>query len=438
MDYVEFKSKTIQIYESRRKFLKTSVIGGISLFCLASIINNIIKVPGKLKYNLSLESPVHYFDGEKCFVHARAGIVPCVGEQGLPRIVMTMNTQDLSGSDVYRDIYGIYTDDFGENWSTIHKLDNLEPLDEIVDGVPRFVALSDFYPLWHKSSKLLLGTGHTVVYTKNWKIAPHPRPIHTSYSFYKPENNKWAPWQKMEVPDPKKFFVFSSGSVQRYDKPDGTILLPIAFRPPEKNIPPDIHSRVTVVHCRLDDNKLKYVENGNELFVDDYESRGLGEASLTFFDNKYFMTIRDDKMGYVAYSHDGMNFYPIQPWKFDDSTDLGNYNTQQHWVTHSEGLFLVYTRRGANNDHVFRHRAPLFIAQVDTEKLCIIRDTEQILVPQRGARLGNFGVTDVSSNETWVTAAEWMQPKGCERYGSDGSVFIARINWSKPNRLFKE
>ncbi|MCK5463242.1 MAG: hypothetical protein KAI95_09505, partial [Bacteroidales bacterium] len=107
----------------------------------------------------------------------------------------------------------------------------------------------------------------------------------------------------------------------------------------------------------------------------------------------------------------------------------------QHWVTHSETLYLVYTRRGADNDHVFRHRAPLFMAQVDPEKLCVIRETEQILVPERGARLGNFGVTEISSNETWVTVAEWMQPHGVEKYGSDGSVFVAKIEWNKPNRL---
>ncbi|MCK5701561.1 MAG: exo-alpha-sialidase, partial [Cyclobacteriaceae bacterium] len=107
----------------------------------------------------------------------------------------------------------------------------------------------------------------------------------------------------------------------------------------------------------------------------------------------------------------------------------------QHWVTHSDGLFLVYTRRGAGNDHVFRHRAPLFMAQVDTKNLRVIRETEQILVPERGARLGNFGVTDINKNETWVTVAEWMQPEGVEKYGSDGSVFVSKIRWTKPNRL---
>ena len=56
-------------------------------------------------------------------------------------------------------------------------------------------------------------------------------------------------------------------------------------------------------------------------------------------------------------------------------------------------------------------------------------------------RLGNFGVTDVSPDETWVTVAELMQTWGpnhvmpvTNKYGSDGSVFVARIHWNKPNR----
>jgi hypothetical protein len=38
-------------------------------------------------------------------------------------------------------------------------------------------------------------------------------------------------------------------------------------------------------------------------------------------------------------------------------------------------------------------------------------------------------VVDVSAGETWVTVAEWMQPVGCEKYGSDNSVYAARIRW---------
>ena len=64
----------------------------------------------------------------------------------------------------------------------------------------------------------------------------------------------------------------------------------------------------------------------------------------------------------------------------------------------------------------------------------MIRATERVLVPKRGARLGNFGVTKVSPGETWGTAAEWMQPQGVEKRGSDNRVWVAKIKWNKPSR----
>ena len=81
------------------------------------------------------------------------------------------------------------------------------------------------------------------------------------------------------------------------------------------------------------------------------------------------------------------------------------------------------------------------MARVDPEKLCVLRQTEIVLVPDHGARLGNFGVTEVSENESWVTVAEWMQTWGPQHilqpdnpYAADNSVYAARVLWKTPNR----
>ncbi|UUO07242.1 glycoside hydrolase [Blastopirellula sp. J2-11] len=386
------------------------------------------------QFDLTLDAPTKLYDGEKCWCHPRAGIVPSAGKADQPRIVMTMNTIHVSGSDVFKAMFSLSTDDLGKHWTKPQEQSGLAIRHETIDGVERPVAVSDFWPTWHAASQTLLGTGHSVVYTPEWKIAKS-RPRHTTYATYDPQQGAWTAWKKLEMPPDDKFLSSGAGCTQRVDLADGSILLPIYFSPPGKN------AQVTIARCSFDGQTLQYVENGTEFAVSD-KTRGLHEPSLTRLGDRYFLTIRNDKQGFVTRSDDGLHFEPLRDWKFDDGGDLGNYNTQQHWVTHSDGLFLVYTRRGANNDHVFRHRAPLLMAQVDPDRLCVIRETERILVPERGARLGNFGVTTVNEHETWVTVAEWMQDGSRthimpvnNKYGSDGSVFVARIHWDRPNKL---
>ena len=67
-----------------------------------------------------------------------------------------------------------------------------------------------------------------------------------------------------------------------------------------------------------------------------------------------------------------------------------------------------------------------FVAKVADMKL--IRNSERIVVGEKGARLGNFGVTAYQEDSAVVMAAEWMQPIGCERYGSDNHIYIAKLS----------
>ena len=178
------------------------------------------------------------------------------------------------------------------------------------------------------------------------------------------------------------------------------------------------------MRCRFDGTTLTYQEHGSELTIP--RGRGLYEPSLTQFAGEYFLTMRADHSAYVTRGRDGITFGPIREWTFEDGRPLGSYNTQQHWVTIGGALFLVYTRRGADNDHIMRHRAPLFIGQVNPKTLQVIRSTERVLLPQNHATLGNSGVCRISDNESWVTCGEGLLRLG-KRKGQRNKVLIVKI-----------
>ncbi|MBD3182333.1 exo-alpha-sialidase [Candidatus Poribacteria bacterium] len=412
---------------SRRIFLKGATVIAVNTFL------NPIKVfssegkwdmSDKFGYKTELKSIISGFDKVTCWVHARAGAIPPDTEGENPVVILTMQKLLLSGSDVFYALNEMRSEDMGETWSGPVEHSGLGRREE-PDGVQ--ACICDFTPKWHAKTRKLLGTGHIARYRNN-SLIHEPRRRDTAYSVYDKDNQTWTPWKILKMPDDEKFFSSGAGSTQRVDLEDSTILLPVYFHAPQKGDP--VNS-ATVVRCSFDGEKLTYLDHGDELIVE--EPRGLCEPSLAVHKGRFFLTMRNDVKGYVSVGDDGLHFSSPKPWTFDDGSELGNYNTQQHWASHSDGLFLLYTRRGADNDHVFRHRAPLFMARVDTEKLCVIRDTERIIIPERGARLGNFGVMELNQQQTWVIDAEWMQPVGCEKYGSDNSVFIAKILWNKPN-----
>ena len=396
----------------------------------------------KLDFRIERLTATKGYDGKKHFVHARAGIIPPhtpdnPADQSI--VVMTMQRALTLGSDLYYGLYTMRTDDLGQSWTGPVTQESFLRRKFPAGGE---IAASDFWPKWHAASGKLLGTGHTIRYLKKADfpvpyIVPGENPRVTSHATYDPQTRTWSAWKGLELPEAPQFQSSGAGSTQRYDLPNGDILLPVYYYHPDRTVESSM-----VLRCRFDGDALRNIEHGNEMWVD--FGRGFSEPSLTKFADWFYLTLRNDDAAYITRGRDGLHFEKPRKWTFDDGKDLGSYNTQAHWVTHSEGLFLVYTRRGANNDHVFRHRAPLFIARVDPDRMEVIRASERILVPERGARLGNFGITDISPRETWVTVTEWMQRQGPDyiipldnKYGANNSVYVAKIKWNRPNILLK-
>jgi hypothetical protein len=379
------------------------------------------------------------FDGTSCWVHARAGAIP-PGQPGndgpAPLVVMTMQKLLLSGSDVFYALNDLRSTDAGLTWTppveqAVFARETMPaasapatPLPTGAEVAPHLLqagdetTVCDFTPQWHAGSRALLGTGQTVWYRDNKVLAVRPRSV--AYAVYDAPGRSWNAWKTLPLPDEPQYQNAGAGSGQRCDLENGEILLGVYHA-----VPGGKPYCTTVFRCRFDGRELRAVEHGPPLTVN--IKRGLYEPSLTQCGGRFYLTLRNDDRGYVAVSEDGLRYGEPRPWRYDDGAEIGNYNTQQHWLTLGEELYLVYTRRGAGNDHVFRHRAPLFLAQVDRMRLCLIRETERVLIPQRGAGLGNFGVCQISPTESWVIASEWMQPKGSEKHGSDNSVWIAKV-----------
>lgn len=294
-------------------------------------------------------------------------------------------------------------------------------------------------PLWHAATGKLLATGHTAVYRPGeiHPVGDNSAPRHVAWAVYDDQANSWPRWGVLEKPDEDRYFWTSGGCCDRVDLPDGTILLP-TYSMSRADVGENFWNSCSftcVMKCRFDGQALTLVDHGNEMTVPD--PRGFGEPSLTLWNGTFYLTLRNDVRAYVTTSTDGLHFESVEPWRFDDGEELGSINTQQHWITRPAGLYLVYTRKGLNNDDIFRWRAPLMIARVDTDRLVVLRETERELLPKQGAAMGNFGTLDATEEESWVTTSECMQNGRiglehlglAEAAGADNRVFLVRVRW---------
>ncbi len=409
---------------NRRKFIHFSSAAGISspfLDTLGAVgepplIRSIEKVT--LRKNRDGSEGTTWF-------HPRACMVPDSSGDRKPFMCM----QSIGGSDYFGPVHWSESDTSGKEWKDPSPI---PPLGRIPvpghDGLEAGVC--DVVPQYHAKSKTTLCMGHVVFYRGPKFSKKDQLPRYPVYTVRKADGT-WSERKILEWNDPRGAFIYTNNCGQRVHLPDGDILL--AFTHGATSAA----RMVTGVRCSFDGEDLKIKEFGPPL--ENNKGRGLLEPSITRFKNRIFITIRaEDDRGYVSVSDDGVNYEPQKEWAWDDGEPLSMSTTQQHWMTHSDGLFLVYTRKDESNSKVLRWRSPLWIAQVDPENLNLIRSTEQVVLPLVGdgvndpdkvAIMGNFHTVNVTPEESWVTVGEWL-PRG----GALGDMLMGRIHWSKPNR----
>ncbi|MEZ6128688.1 MAG: sialidase family protein [Planctomycetaceae bacterium] len=368
------------------------------------------------------ESVIAQSQGELHWSQSRPALIP-----GNPsRVIVTTQEIEREGSHGYRNVYFTETTDGAKSWSEPKEIISLRRR-SMPEG--HDLVIGDVCPQWHAATGFVLAHGKTFGFDKGVKENRGYERV--SYAVYSPRTKQWSGLNLLELPDKdhegNRILEPNSGCNQRFDLPNGEVLLPIRYR----RDPKSRQYTTIVARCRFDGEKLTYIEHGSELTF--AGRRGLYEPSVIGHNGRFYLTMRADESAFVSVGDDGLNYSEPTEWKFDDGETLGSYNSQQHWITHHDALYLAYTRRGANNDHVFRNRAPLFIARVDPDTLRVIRSTERVLMSETGLDLaGGFGVVDFSPTETWVVSTEMAFPK--ERRSEPNRIRLSRIIWKRTGR----
>ncbi|MCP4785657.1 MAG: hypothetical protein GY903_04520 [Fuerstiella sp.] len=367
-------------------------------------------------------------DGKsRTWFHPRVCMMP--GKDGKP--VALMNLQEIGGSDYFGQVHWSTSEDLGRTWSEPEPIAALgrDPVPGRDDDLK--AAVCDVTPQYHPPTDTVLSLGHVVFYKGQYFARKEQLARYPVY-VTRTKDGTWSRRKVLEWDDPRGGHIYTNNCGQRVILPNGDVQMSFTFGPEATN------RMVAGVHSTYDGQQLKIKEVGKALH--NPKGRGLLEPSVTQFGSTFWMTMRaEDDRGYVSVSDDGLNWEEKTAWSWEDGTPLDMSTTQQHWLTHSDGLFLVYTRKDESNENVIRWRSPLWVAQVDQSKRCLIKSTEQIVLPLVGdgvndpnsvAIMGNFNVTNASPHESWVTVGEWMP-----RAGYEGDVLLARIRWSKPNQL---
>jgi len=422
VDYVAQNDEWLIFYEHELgvgKNITAEILEGVVRYCQERGVSIVTSSQALDSEKCTTQTLREGFDGKECFVHARAVA------NGNFRMITTQK-MDVSGSDFFECLQVNTSTDDGHSWTGFQQDPAFMPLFREVEGRKLRTVCCDMTPMYHKKTGKYLITGHTANYPEG-SIRPisdrvDRKPV---YAVYDREQNSFDRVRFVQMPDDPKYYSSGSGCSQCVEVENGDILMPISFQAKDPGMP--MHQKVAILRCQFDGVTLTCVEISNELDVPE-EVRGIVECSIADFDGKYYLTIRGDGHGYVSVSDGPLYFTQPVKWCWDDGDILPTYNTQSHWMPINGKLYLVYTRKNGTNDHVFRHRAPLYAAEVDTKTLRVCRDTEFVVVPERGARLGNFGVCKLDDHTAFVTASEWMQPKGCEKYGSNNALWFTKVH----------
>ena len=359
------------------------------------------------------------FDGKTCKIQ------PAFASDGKGMVLLSWQNLLLSGSDVFYGQAMVRSTDGGKTWSAPVEQKALADTREGNIRVAHYGA-----PLYNVHHGRWFGLGGAQCYANDkvpMTVREDGRPVLSPlFLTVDPEKGEFTSHRPLAVPFPYGALM-PFGQIAELE--DGDMLVPFYGHAPGKEA---VDNFSVVVRYRFQGDELVPVEAG-EPVADNSYSYGIVEPSLIRAQGKFYLTLRTGTEGLWTESDDGLRFKKPRPWTWTTGEKIGNVGTQQHWMKVGDTLYLAYTRETPTNGHVFLNRAPLFLARFDPAAGGLVRESEMPLVPELGARLGNF-VCQPVGNEFWLATAEWMQSwKGYvpTDYGSDNSIWLVKIGPKK-------
>lgn len=352
------------------------------------------------------------FDGKLCKIQ------PSIATDGKGVAILGFQKLLLSGCDVFYGQFLSKSVDGGMTWSEPVEQAALADTHENGLRVAHYATVRYAFKRakWYAIGMAQLYEGDKRPFQKYVDGRPYGTPIFVSLDA---EKGAFTGYRTLPFPFE---YEMALPFGQALECENGDVIMPFYFRP----IGAGKKSQCVTVRYAFDGDGMKVVAAGTPVKCDSL-ARGVGEPSLARLGGKVYMTVRSDEAGMWCVSCDGgLSFSEPCAWTWTDGRRIGNKNTQQHWMPCGGGLFLAYTREDRTNRHVFRNRAPIFAARFDPVCGGLVRDSEVTIVPELGARLGNFCVANDGASGCWLVTAEWMQPRGCERYGSDNSLWLVK------------
>lgn len=363
-------------------------------------------------YSVDLQILTEGFDSTYNWFQPRVAFTGVPGEYSL-----IMQPWIFSTSDYFGIYHEMHTYNKGSSWtSPVSLMDSLGEI-YVEDTLLR---IADVNSQYHAQTNKILAIGGVCRYLGENQIG-YVR--NTCYFSYDPQSRTYSSYKILQMPNDTLFQYSYPGCSQWVELDNGQILQP--FRMWD-----DTRGRfyTTVARCTFDGDSLFFNEYGNVLDLE--RGRGLYEPSLIEYNGRYYLTMRNDANGVLSVSDDGLHYSDPIEWKFDTDSLIYSVSTQQHWVKSPWGLYLVYTSANRQESgNVLRGRAPLFMAKFDEQCMCLIKETERILVPNKGAQLGNFGAFDLNASESWVVTSEATTTATLGVGDNNARVYIAKIKW---------